>query len=62
MTKQLKIGPRGFQLIKQLRVTVNILSLKKKFDGIPLIGGSTYVGVAYDFAELLLYVAMQTYI
>ena len=33
-----------------------MVSLRKKFEGGPLDQGSTYVGVAYDFATLLLHV------
>ena len=33
-----------------------------KLEGVPAIGGTTYVEMAYDLAELLAYCTLHTYI
>ena len=40
---------------QQLKVSaISMVSLKMKFEGGPLVWGPTFVGVAFDFAKLLI--------
>ena len=53
---ELQIGSRGFRSKAAELSTVSMVDLKTKFEGVPYRGDSNSVGVAYDFAELLLHV------